>query len=266
MIWMSETCENAKDTKKAENEFPAHCNIDNFNNIEIFPLGEFAIKSLDGRCFAQMWENITQDNCFFLATSAIPFFIARTCEKCQKIFLQSCHSLSNMHLDWEKVIFDFSFLSFKTNPFSHQIVNFQLVVNCPYFWELSSNLLSKAFDSFVLLGNEYKYRYFLSDNKLNICKLDDLIFSCRNTERYLEDYNFMCFGCFEILCQKYCRPGPSSGPLLLILSEKFNNQTSLPLSMEKEGESKSHRRTKHRLVFFQNLSNEAVSSLHLCSV
>ena len=78
-----------------------------------------------------------------------------------------------------------------------------------------------------------------------------MIFSCRNTERYLEDYNFMCFGCFEILCQKYCRPGPSSGPLLLILSEKFNNQTSLPLSMEKEGESKSylHRRTKHRLVF-----------------
>ena len=172
-----------------------------------------------------------------------------------------------MHLDWEKVIFDFSFLSFKTNSFSHQIVNFQLVVNCPYFWELSSNLLSKAFDSFVLLGNKCKYRYFLSENKLNICELVDLIFSCRNTERYLEDYNFMCFGCFEILCQKYCRPGPSSGPLLLILSEKFNNQTSLPLSMEKEGESKSylHRRTKHRLVFFSKLiewSSFFLASLH----
>ena len=91
------------------------------------------------------------------------------------------------------------------------------------------------------------------NNRVNICELVDLIFRCRNRERYLEDYNFMCFGCFEILCQKYCRPGPSSGPLLLILSEKFNNQTSLPLSMEKEGEIKSylHRRTKHLLIFFR---------------
>ena len=32
-------------------------------------------------------ENITQDNCFFLATSAIPFFIAELAGNAKKIFL-----------------------------------------------------------------------------------------------------------------------------------------------------------------------------------
>ena len=31
-----------------------------------------------------MWENITQDNCFFLATSAIPFFIAELARNAKK--------------------------------------------------------------------------------------------------------------------------------------------------------------------------------------
>ena len=33
-----------------------------------------------------MWENITQDNCFFLATSAIPFFIAELARNAKKYF------------------------------------------------------------------------------------------------------------------------------------------------------------------------------------
>ena len=32
-----------------------------------------------------MWENITQDNCFFLATSAIPFFIAELARNAKNI-------------------------------------------------------------------------------------------------------------------------------------------------------------------------------------
>ena len=57
-------------------------------------------------------ENITQDNCFFLATSAIPFFIAELAGNAKKIFLPNVTASAKCIGLWEKDIpLSLSFLS-----------------------------------------------------------------------------------------------------------------------------------------------------------
>ena len=56
-------------------------------------------------------ENITQDNCFFLATSAIPFFIAELAGNAKKYSFRTSQLQQNAS-DCEKKIFHFHFLFF----------------------------------------------------------------------------------------------------------------------------------------------------------